>query len=286
MAVTQKPLHKHMQNEAQTTQAIGIFDSGVGGLSIFNCIKEQLPEETLIYVADSLYAPYGDKSDEEIIARVNIIADQLISQNCKALVIACNTATVIAIDQLRKRLSIPIIGVEPAIKPAVIKSKNKRIGILTTQATAKNQRFLALVDKYKGNSEVYIQPCPGLVELIESNQLHSTTFDNLLNSYLELITDKQIDTLVLGCTHYPFFSDKLKDFLSIDIAIMETALPVTEQLKRQLIQHELINQTVELVKASESQPQYQFFSSQADNALTNVMSALLNKSINLFPFAD
>ncbi|WP_426358142.1 glutamate racemase [Pseudocolwellia sp. HL-MZ19] len=249
MAVTQKPLHTHMQNQAQSTQAIGIFDSGVGGLSIFNCIKEQLPEETLIYVADSLYAPYGDKSDEEIIARVNIIADQLISQNCKALVIACNTATVIAIDQLRKRLSIPIIGVEPAIKPAVIKSKNKRIGILTTQATAKNQRFLALVDKYKGNSEVYIQPCPGLVELIESNQLHSTTFDNLLNSYLELITDKQIDTLVLGCTHYPFFSDKLKDFLSSDIAIMETALPVTEQLKRQLIQHELINQTVELVKS-------------------------------------
>ena len=283
MAVTQKPLHKHMQNEAQTTQAIGIFDSGVGGLSIFNCIKEQLPEETLIYVADSLYAPYGDKSDEEIIARVNIIADQLISQNCKALVIACNTATVIAIDQLRKRLSIPIIGVEPAIKPAVIKSKNKRIGILTTQATAKNQRFLALVDKYKGNSEVYIQPCPGLVELIESNQLHSITFDNLLNSYLDLITDKQIDTLVLGCTHYPFFSDKLKDFLSSDIAIMETALPVTEQLKRQLIQHELINQTVELVKASESQPQYQFFSSQANNDLSALMSTLLKTPINLLP---
>ncbi|MDO7086748.1 glutamate racemase [Pseudocolwellia sp. AS88] len=286
MAVTQKPLHKHMQNEAQTTQAIGIFDSGVGGLSIFNCIKEQLPEETLIYVADSLYAPYGDKSDEEIIARVNIIADQLISQNCKALVIACNTATVIAIDQLRKRLSIPIIGVEPAIKPAVIKSKNKRVGILTTQATAKNQRFLDLVEKYKNNSQVYIQPCPGLVELIESNQLHSTTFDNLLKSYLELITDKKIDTLVLGCTHYPFFSDKLKDFLSSDIAIMETALPVTEQLKRQLIQHELMNQTTELTQTSKGQPQYQFFSSQANNALSNVISALLNKSINLFPFAD
>ncbi|WP_426369910.1 glutamate racemase [Pseudocolwellia sp. HL-MZ7] len=246
-------------------------------------LKSSYQKRLLIYVADSLYAPYGDKSDEEIIARVNIIADQLISQNCKALVIACNTATVIAIDQLRKRLSIPIIGVEPAIKPAVIKSKNKRIGILTTQATAKNQRFLALVDKYKGNSEVYIQPCPGLVELIESNQLHSTTFDNLLNSYLELITDKQIDTLVLGCTHYPFFSDKLKDFLSSDIAIMETALPVTEQLKRQLIQHELINQTVELVKASKSQPQYQFFSSQANNDLSALMSALLKTAINLLP---
>jgi glutamate racemase len=286
MALIHKPLNTNMKNEMQSNQPIGIFDSGVGGLSIFKCITEQLPNEKLIYIADSLHAPYGDKSDEEIIARVNIIADQLINQDCKALVIACNTATVIAIDQLRKRLSIPIIGVEPAIKPAVIKSKNKRVGILTTQATAKNQRFLDLVEKYKNNSQVYIQPCPGLVELIESNQLHSTTFDNLLKSYLELITDKKIDTLVLGCTHYPFFSDKLKDFLSRDIVIMETALPVTEQLKRQLIQHELMNQTTELTQTSKGQPQYQFFSSQANNALSNVMSALLNKSINLFPFAD
>jgi len=265
------------QQDHNSTQPIGIFDSGVGGLSILKCIKEQLPNESLIYIADSLFAPYGDKTDISIIERVNLIADQLIKQNCKALVVACNTATVTAIDQLRMRVNIPIIGVEPAIKPAVLQSKNKRIGILTTQATANNQRFLTLVDKYKADSIVHIQPCPGLVELIESNQLNSTSFDKLLARYIEVITEEKIDTLVLGCTHYPFFSEHIKCIVGTSINIMETALPVTEQLKRQLIQHQLLNKKLNTKALS----QYQFFSSQANNELSTLMSTLLGTPINL-----
>jgi glutamate racemase len=268
-------------NNQQNLQPIGVFDSGVGGLSIFNCIKEQLPSENLIYVADSLYAPYGDKSDKEIIDRVNFIAQELINQNCKALVIACNTATVVAVDQLRERFNIPIIGVEPAIKPAVLNSNN--IGILTTQATANNQRFLALVDKYKNSSTVHIQPCPGLVELIENNQLNSTEFDNLLIKFLKNIIDKNIDTLVLGCTHYPFFTDKIKLFLGKRIPIVETAFPVTEQLKRQLVKYQLINPQLDPI---ENKLQYKFYSSQTNSELASLMSTLVSAPIDLELLAD
>lgn len=278
MHVINKKLNSNIK---PNLQPIGVFDSGVGGLSIFNCIKEQLPKENLIYVADSLYAPYGDKSDEEIIDRVNFIAQALINQHCKALVIACNTATVVAIDQLRERYNIPIIGVEPAIKPAVLTSKN--IGILTTQATANNQRFLALVNKHKNRSTVHIQPCPGLVELIESNQLNSTKFDHLLGHFLESVMSNHIDTLVLGCTHYPFFADKIKHLLGNNINIVETAIPVTEQLKRQLIKHQLINHQLPPAK---NELQYKFYSSLANSELSLLMSTLLYTPINLELFTD
>ena len=268
-------------HNTSNTQPIGIFDSGVGGLSIVNCIKEQLPNEQLIYIADSLYAPYGDKPDEVIIARVNTLATELVERNCKALVIACNTATVTAVEQLRAKLSIPIIGVEPAIKPAVISSTNKKIAILTTQATAKNQRFLTLVEKFKLNSTVHIQPCPGLVELIENNQLHSHTFEKLLQNYLTESLNENVDTIVLGCTHYPFFADKIKAIVGEDITLMETALPVTEQLKRQLLLHDIMNTNTHSIKKN---AQDLYLSSQANNKLKTLMSALLNTSINLSSF--
>jgi len=279
MLTIQKPSTNKIRQNAN--QPIGIFDSGVGGLSLLNNIKKQLPNESLIYIADSLYAPYGDKSDNVIIGRVNYIAEQLVSKNCKALVLACNTATVIAINQLRERYSIPIIGVEPAIKPAVINSKNKRIAILTTQATANNQRFLALVDKYKANARVHIQPCQGLVELIENNQLHSPKFDLILSKYLNEVVNENADTIVLGCTHYPFFTDKIKALLGNNITIMETSQPVTDQLKRKLIEHQLLcNKPNDFADKA----QYQFFTTQTinvNNEQGKLMSLLLNSPITL-----
>ena len=269
-------INKHSNN----LKPIGIFDSGVGGLSIFNCVAEQLPNENLIYIADTLHAPYGDKSDEAIIERVNIIADKLIALNCKAIVVACNTATVIAIDQLRLRISLPIIGVEPAIKPAALLSKNKRIAILTTQATAKNKRFLALVNKFKQNALVHIQPCPGLVELIEGNQLHSPKFIALLRNYLSEIQDLNIDTIVLGCTHYPFFADQIQSIITSNITLMETATPVTEQLKRQLNNHHLLNSSVSSGMAVTS---HQFFSSNKSDSLEKIMRSLTNSQLSLLP---
>ena len=223
------------------TDPIAIFDSGVGGLSIAQCINHRLPNENLLYVADTLHAPYGDKTAEFIQQRVNEIAYWFIERNAKAIVVACNTATVNAIDQLRKNISIPVIGVEPAIKPAVNLSKNKKVAILVTKATAENQRFLTLVAQYSHNSEVIIQPCPGLVELIEQDKKNSPECELLLSKYLQPLLDKGVDTIVLGCTHYPLVKGIINKICGANVIIMETALPVTEQLQRQLALHNLIN---------------------------------------------
>jgi len=253
---------------------IGIFDSGVGGLSIAKCISEYLPNEQLIYIADTKFSPYGDKSTTLIKQRVNYLADRLINLNCKAVVIACNTATVAAIEQLRKQVSIPIIGVEPAIKPAVKLSKTKKIGILTTESTAKNIRFTSLIEEYKQDTQIYIQPCTGLVELIEKNLLSSKTCETLLIKYLTQLLKKEIDTLVLGCTHYPFLIDKIKDIVGEQVQIMETAIPVTQQLKRQLEKYNLITTSKQL-------GEFCCYSSDFSTEQTLLMSHLWQENIAL-----
>lgn len=224
--------------------SVGIFDSGVGGLSIAKCIAKALPHENIIYFSDNQYAPYGDKSQHEIIKRVNHVSETLINLDVKALVIACNTATVNAIDQLRATYKIsaphlPIIGVEPAIKPAAILSKSRKVAVLATAATATNQRFIELVARHKGSAEVIIQPCPGLVELIELGQQHTTTCQNLIKSFVAPLITQGVDTLVLGCTHYPFLRQYIQTIAGENITIMETAEPVTQQLIRQLERYEI-----------------------------------------------
>jgi glutamate racemase len=263
---------KNTSNESNiNSQAIGIFDSGVGGLSIAKCIHQHLPNESLIYVADSLFAPYGDKSSAVIIERVNKLADWLISQDVKAIVVACNTATVIAIDQLRARVNIPIIGVEPAIKPAALHSKTQKIALLVTEATAINHRFLALVNKHKNGAQAFIQPCAGLVELIEQGLHESEQCRQLLNGFLQPLLQNNIDKLVLGCTHYPFVSAMIQEIVGDKVTIMETALPVTEQLIRQLGHNNLL-------ASGEHVFQQTFFSSQISLHQEHLMSALFEKN--------
>ncbi len=255
-------------------RAIGVFDSGVGGLSIAKCIAKQLPNENLIYVADTLHAPYGEKSVAFIQQRVNVIADALVAKNVKAIVVACNTATVNAIEQLRARLSIPIIGVEPAIKPAAKHSKSKHVAILVTQATAENPRFQALVAQHKNGSKVFIQPCPGLVELIENDQLHSQQCEQLLRQYLAPMVKHNIDTLVLGCTHYPFLSDKISAALGADIKLIDTAAPVTQQLQRVLTAHSSL-------QGEKAKAEHHFYSSLASPAQQRLFEHLWQQPVQL-----
>lgn len=264
----------HKNTLTNNNKPIGIFDSGVGGLSIAKRITEHLPNEQLIYIADSAYAPYGDISNVQIVERVNFITDVLLKKNCKAIVVACNTATVNAIDQLRDRLSIPIIGVEPAIKPAEKISKTKNIGILVTQATATNKRFLALVNKYKNGSKVFIQPCLGLVELIEHGQQESSEFKHLLKSYLFPLIESNVDTIVLGCTHYPFMIKAIKDIMPDSIKLIETATPVSEQLERQLIKYKLLSNTP-------MNSPHQFYTSHDISAQNEIFSQLWISPIKL-----
>lgn len=222
---------------------IGIFDSGIGGISIARSIEALLPNEQLIYFADSKFAPYGDMSVGDIVSRVNAVAEQLIAQGVKAIVVACNTATVNGIEQLRAQVNIPIIGVEPAIKPAAKLTKNNKVGIMVTKATATNQRFLALVKKHKNNASVFIQPCPGLVQLIEQGMHQSAECDELLHKHLSPLVSQQIDTLVLGCTHYPLVTKQIQKIVGNEIALIETAKPVAEELIRQLETEKLLSTT-------------------------------------------
>jgi len=254
-------------------QPIGIFDSGIGGLSIAKFIMQQLPNEQLIYVADSLHAPYGEKPTEFIIERVNRVAKILQERKVKAMVIACNTATVNAIDQLRATIDIPIIGVEPAIKPAAIYSKTKKVGILVTQATANNKRFLALIQRFSNGAQVLIQPCPGLVELIEQGKMQSHQCTNLLAHYLTPLINQGVDTIVLGCTHYPLLQKKIVKLCGPQVKIMDTAAPVTNELQRQL----LINQ---IPTTSQKTASIEFLSSSPSSSLDKLSASLINQAVN------
>ena len=251
-----------------------MFDSGVGGLSIAKCIAQQLPHENIIYIADCLHAPYGEKSVKFIIERVNHIAKQLIAKGVKAIVIACNTATVNAIEQLRAQVNIPIIGVEPAIKPAAKQSISKKVAILATQATSENQRFKDLIDLHHNGAQVLIQPCPGLVEFIEQGKQNSDACNALLKQYIDPLIEQGIDTLVLGCTHYPFVQKQISIIAGQQVTIIETAAPVTVQLSKKLVEKEID-------ACKKQQGQYQFFSSLETKQQEEIFSQLWQEPLTL-----
>ena len=175
--------------------------------------------------------------------RVNSIAQILITAGVKAIVVACNTATVYAIDQLRKNVLIPIIGVEPAIKPAAKQSVSKKVAVLTTQATSENASFKALIKQHSEGVQVFIQPCPGLVEFIENGLQNSDKCTNLLKQYIKPLVGVGVDTIVLGCTHYPFVEQQIRAIVGKEVAIIETAHPVTQQLIHRLVELNLTAQT-------------------------------------------
>lgn len=262
------------KHNANNSAAIGIFDSGVGGLSIAKYITEHLPNENIIYVADSLHAPYGEKSVDFITQRVNTIADKLITQGVKAIVIACNTATVNAIEQLRSRVNIPIIGVEPAVKPAAKLSISKKVAVLATQATSDNKRFKALIEQHHNGAEVFIQPCPGLVEFIEQGDLNSAACYQLINDFVTPLVNKGIDTLVLGCTHYPFVQHHIRAIAGQEVIIIETAAPVTMQLQKKL-------QQAKLLATDNEQVSHQFFSTSVNQQQLKTFSDLWQQPVTL-----
>ena len=270
----QESKQKIKQKATSNSAAIGVFDSGVGGLSITKCIAAQLPHENIIYIADSLHAPYGEKSVDFIIQRVNTIAKLLIAKGVKAIVIACNTATVNAIEQLRAQVNIPIIGVEPAIKPAAKQSISKKIAILATQATSGNQRFKDLIDLHHNGAQVLIQPCPGLVEFIEQGKQHSPACNALLRQYIEPLVNQGIDTLVLGCTHYPFVQHQISVIAGPQVSIIETAAPVTLQLSKKLAEKDL-------TASSSQQGQTHFFSSLVTKQQEQIFSQLWQEPLLL-----
>lgn len=216
-------------------QPIGLFDSGIGGTSIWSAIHDLMPDEDTIYLADSKNAPYGKKSKEEIIALSIKNTEFLLEMNAKIIVVACNTATTNAIKELRASYRVPFIGIEPAIKPAALNSKTQTIGILATKGTLSSELFNKAVEIYQ-DTKIVEQVGYGLVELIENGEINSPEMTKLLLSYLQPMIDENIDYLVLGCSHYPYLIPQIKKIIPQHIQIIDSGEAVARQTHKILIE--------------------------------------------------
>jgi glutamate racemase len=217
----------------ENNRPIGIFDSGIGGTSIWAEIHQLLPNEKTIYLADSKNAPYGQKSKSEIIALSIKNTEFLLNLDCKLIVVACNTATTNAIQELRAKYKVPFIGIEPAIKPAATHSKTQTIGILATQGTLNSELFNKNVEKFQ-DTKIIEQVGHGLVPLIESGKINSPKMIQLLESYLAPMIEANIDYLVLGCSHYPYLIPQIKKILPPHIQIIDSGEAVARQTQNVL----------------------------------------------------
>jgi glutamate racemase len=226
------------------TNPIGLFDSGIGGTSIWKEIHALLPNENTIYLADSINAPYGLKSKEEIIELSFKNTEYLLNKNCKIIVVACNTATTNAISELRAKYNVPFIGIEPAIKPAADKSQTQTIGILATKGTLNSALFHENVANFK-DVKIIEQIGHGLVQLIESGKINSEEMEELLINYIKPMLIQNIDYLVLGCSHYPYLIPQLRKIVPLNVKIIDSGEAVARQTQFILQQKGLLNLTKE-----------------------------------------
>lgn len=220
---------------------IGIFDSGVGGTSIWREVVKLLPLEDTLYLADSANAPYGEKSKEAILQLSVKNTEFLLKQGCKLIIVACNTATTNAIDHLRANYPVPFIGIEPAIKPAALQTKTKKVGVLATKGTLSSSLFHSTSKLFAEGITVIEQEGKGLVELIEAGKTRSPEMRNLLMGFLQPMLEQQIDCLVLGCTHYPYLIPVLKELLPNNVTIIDSGEAVARQTKAVLQANKLLS---------------------------------------------
>lgn len=251
-------------------QPIGIFDSGVGGTSIWKEIHLLLPNENTLYLADSANAPYGLKSKEAIINLSIKNTELLIKKGCKLIVVACNTATTNAINVLRDTYNIPFIGIEPAIKPAALNTQTKAVGILATKGTLSSELFHKTTDLFASNITVIERIGEGIVELIEGGQLYSKEMKTLLKRYLKPMIKANIDYLVLGCTHYPYLMPLLIELLPNHVKIIDSGEAVARQTKAILEKNDLLNKS--LAKGN-----CKFFT----NGNPEILASLLDDKLNI-----
>ncbi|WP_127021736.1 glutamate racemase [Flagellimonas beolgyonensis] len=220
---------------------IGIFDSGVGGTSIWKEVVKLLPDEDTLYLADSANAPYGEKSKQAILQLSIKNTEYLLEQGCKLIIVACNTATTNAIDYLRANYPVPFIGIEPAIKPAALQTKTKKVGVLATKGTLSSSLFHSTSKLFAEGITVIEQEGKGLVELIEAGKTRSPEMRNLLMGFLQPMLEQQIDCLVLGCTHYPYLIPVLKELLPNNVTIIDSGEAVARQTKAVLQANKLLS---------------------------------------------
>ena len=264
-----RPAH-NVRAEPSAAVAIGVFDSGVGGLSVLKHIRARLPRQRLLYVADSGHVPYGDKTIEYIRERSRRLTEFLVEKGAAAVVVACNTATAAAAVTLREQFTIPIVAMEPAVKPAVAATRSGVVGVLATVGTLESAKFAALLEQYAGDVEIVTQACPGLVEQVEAGELDSPATRALLVRYTEPLLTRGADTLVLGCTHYPFLRPLLAELVGPNVTLIDTGDAVARQLVRRL--------PPELVAASVA-PAEHFWTTGDAGAAQRIMSQLWGRSV-------
>jgi glutamate racemase len=254
-------------NPPTETAPIGVFDSGVGGLSVLREIRRLLPAEHLIYVADSAHVPYGEKSREFVEQRAVAISEFLIAQGAKAIVVACNTATSAAIATLRARFPLPIVGVEPALKPATEVSRSGIIGVLATRATLHGEKLHQLQQRVAANVQVLAQACEGWVEQVEAGDLTGPEARALVERHVRPLIERGADTLVLGCTHHPFLAPLIREAAGPDVHVIDPAPAVSRELKRRL-------ESANLLSAARESGREQFWTTGDPQRASRLITAL------------
>ena len=260
-------------------QPIGVFDSGVGGLTVLREIRQRLPHEDLLYVADSAHAPYGDKPMEVIEARALAITEWLLERGAKAIVVACNTATGAAARLLRSRYAVPLVAMEPAVKPAVERTRSGVVGVLATRQTLASHNFAILMGRVGQGAEVVLQPCPGLVECVEAGDLDGARIRDLLAEYLRPLLARGADTLVLGCTHYPYLTPLIREIGGEDLEVLDSGAAVARQVERRLREAGLLATQARVGREL-------FWTSGNPDALQGVMSRLWRDRVVLRHFTE
>ena len=220
---------------------IGIFDSGLGGLSVAREIHALLPGEDLLYLADSAWCPYGGRPLPEIQQRAHDLSEQLLAAGAKIIVVACNTATIAAVESLRATYPVGFVGMEPAVKPAVAATRSGVVGILATGAALSGEKFHQLVARHAAGVRVITQPCPGLVEQVEIGELTSATTESLVRRYVEPLIGQNADVLVLGCTHYPLLRGMIQTVAGPAVQLVDTGAAVARQVARVLEKDHALN---------------------------------------------
>lgn len=253
---------------------IGVFDSGLGGLSVLHAIRRELPGEDLIYVADSGHAPYGDRDEAYIVARSIALTDFLVSRGAKAIVVACNTATAVAIATLRERYALPIIGIEPAVKPAAASSQSHVVGVLATTRTLASEKYQRLAARFSQQAKLLRQPCPGWVERVESGDTRSASTRELLARTLAPVLAQGADTLVLGCTHYPFLAATIAEVAGPGVQLIEPGAAVARVLRERLAESGAL-------KPDAGPGQEEFWSSEPSPRSAEVATRLWGQGLEL-----
>lgn len=220
---------------------VGVFDSGVGGISVLHEIRALLPHAHLIYVADSAHVPYGEKPPHYIEARSVKLSEFLLQQGADAIVVACNTATAAAMKTLREHFSVPIVGMEPAVKPAMAATRSGVVGVLATTGTLASARFAALLERYQGDNRVITEPCPGWVEAVERGELSGAMTRSLVEKHVQPLTFEGADVLILGCTHYFFLRPLIESSAGSSVTVLDTGAAVARQLRLKLGEEGLVS---------------------------------------------